>query len=180
MKNVLKSVALIALFVGSFTIANAQQKIGHINYSQIFMETPDYKKAETELIAFDSLKNTELQGMVNILQQKQTQGQELYRNLSDANRDSLSAQLNTIGLEIQEIEQRITQFRTKAEEEIVAKQNELFAPIHQKVNGILQSVAKEKGYAYIFDISSTNIPYFQGGDDLTNDVKTKLGLPATK
>jgi len=33
--------------------------------------------------------------------------------------------------------------------------------------------------AYVFDISSTNIPYFQGGEDLTAAVKTKLGISAT-
>jgi outer membrane protein len=179
MKNVLKRVALLALLVGSFGLANAQQKIGHINYSQIFMETSDYKAAEKTLTDFQGQKEKELQEMVSILQKKQADGQEIYRNLSDANRDSLTVKLNTLGQEIQEIEQRITTFRDQAEEEIVGKQNELFAPIHQKINNILQTLAKEKGYAYVFDISTVNIPYYQGGDDLTNEVKTKLGITTT-
>lgn len=43
----------------------------------------------------------------------------------------------------------------------------------------VNDIAKAKGYAYVFDISSTNIPYFAGGDDLTTDVKSKLGISAT-
>ena len=59
------------------------------------------------------------------------------------------------------------------------KEEELIAPIHRKVAEAVSAVSKEKGMAYVFDISSTNIPYFQGGEDLTAAIKTKLGISAT-
>src|SRR5690606_41470305 len=71
---------------------------------------------------------------------------------------------------------RIQQVQQVAQEELQKKNEELFAPIIQKANTAIQSVAKEKGYAYVFDIANPGISYFAGGDDLTADVKTKLGI----
>jgi outer membrane protein len=41
----------------------------------------------------------------------------------------------------------------------------------------------EKGFAYVFDVSQPGVVYFDGGEDLINVVKTKLGIaiaPAAK
>lgn len=176
MKNVLKGLAVVAVLFLSVEFVNAQQKIGHINYAEIFTATPDYIKAETELKNLDSTKTLELQGMFSEFQRKQTAAQDMMRNRSEANRDSIDAQLQTLGVELSDIERRLQEVQQIAEQELTQKQQELFAPIHQKVGTAIQSVAKDKGYAYILDISSTNIPYFQGGDDLSADVLTKLGI----
>lgn len=176
MKNVLKGLAVVAVLFLSVEFVNAQQKIGHINYAEIFTATPDYIKAETELKNLDSTKTLELQGMFAEFQRKQTEAQDMMRNRSEANRETVDAQLQTLGVELSDIERRLQEVQQIAEQELTQKQQELFAPIHQKVGVAIQSVAKDKGYAYILDISSTNIPYFQGGDDLSADILTKLGI----
>lgn len=178
MKNVLKSLAVIAVLFLTISSANAQQKIGHINYADIFTATAEFKKAENELKALDSVKTGELQAMFNVYQQKRNEAQEKLMNRSEANKNEIDPQLQVLEQEIQQIEGRLQEVQQIAEKEITEKQQELFAPIHQKVGNAIQAVAKEKGYAYVFDISSTNIPYFAGGDDLSNDVKTKLGIVA--
>ncbi|WP_353196648.1 OmpH family outer membrane protein, partial [Parapedobacter defluvii] len=103
----------------------------------------------------------------------------LQRNRSEANKDSIDNKLQQIGTELQEIARRIQEVQQLAQEDLQKKQEELFAPIFQKANTAVQSVAKEKGYAYVFDIANSAIPYFAGGDDLTADVKTKLGITST-
>lgn len=178
MKNVLKSLAVIAVLFLSVEFVNAQQKIGHINYAEVIMATPDWEKANAELMALDSTKTNELQGMFSEFQRKQGLAQDMMRNRSEANKDSIDAQLQTLGMELEDIQRRLQEQERLAEQELTERQQQLLAPIHQKVGTAIQAVAKEKGYAYVFDISSTNIPYFAGGDDLTADVKTKLGIPA--
>ena len=176
MRNVLKSLAVVAVLFLTIGSANGQQKIGHINYADIFTSTPEYKKAENELKALDSLKTGELQAMFGEYQKKRNEAQEKLMNRSEANKDVIDPQLNALDIEIQDIERRLQEVQQIAEQELNQKQQELFAPIHQKVGTAIQSVAKEKGYAYLFDISSTNIPYYQGGEDVSNDIKTKLGI----
>lgn len=176
MKNVFKGLAVLAVLFLSVEFVNGQQKIGHINYAEIFTATPEYQKAESELRNLDSTKTAELQGMFGEFQKKQTDAQEMMRNRSEANRETIDAQLQTLGVELNDIERRLQEVQQIAEQELTQKQQELFAPIHQKVGTAIQSVAKDKGYAYVLDISSTNIPYFAGGDDLSADVKSKLGI----
>lgn len=176
MRNVWKGLVVAVVLFLSAGLVNAQQKIGHINYADIFMATPEYKKAEQELRVLDSTKTNELQGMVGVFQQKQNEGQELLRNRSEANKDETDQKIQQLSMEVQDIQRRLDEVQRIAEEELGKKQQELFAPIRQRVDTAIQALAKEKGYAYVFDISSTNIPFFQGGDDLSQDVKTKLGI----
>ncbi len=179
MKNLLKGVVVVALLFLSTELVNAQQKIGHVNTADIIQSMPEFASANTEFENLQKGKESELQGMFAEFQKKQTEAQEMYRNRSEANKDSIDTRLQTLSMELQEIERRINEVQQLAEQELGQKQEELFAPIIQKANTAVQNVAKEKGYAYVFDIANTAIPYFAGGDDLTADVKTKLGITST-
>ena len=179
MKHVVKSLVVMAALFLAVGSVNAQQKIGHVNYAEIFTATPEYQRAENELRGLDSVKTEELQGMFGVFQQKQGEAQELLRNRSEANREAVDTQLEVLDAELQDFQRRLQESQQLAEQELTQKQQELFAPIHQKVTNAIQAVAREQGYAYLFDISSTNIPFFEGGDDKSADVKTQLGITST-
>jgi len=179
MKNLFKGAVVVAVLFLSTGLVSAQQKIGHINSNEIIQDMPEFKSAQTEFENLQTAKEGELQKMGEAHDQKLQQAQQLQRNRSEANRDSIDAEIQKIGTELQELQSRIQQVQQIAQEELQKKNEELFAPIIQKANTAIQSVAKEKGYAYVFDIANPGISYFAGGDDLTADVKTKLGITTT-
>jgi outer membrane protein len=78
--------------------------------------------------------------------------------------------------ELEDLESRIVRFQEDAEASVQKKQQELLAPITSKVEEAIKAVAKEKGYAYIFNMSQGVILYAQESDDVTPLIKTKLGL----
>lgn len=177
MKNWIKGIAVVAVALLSAGVVNGQQKIGHVNSAEIIQSMPEFATASTELDTLSKAKQGELQAMFAIFQQIQADAQEKYRNRSEANKDSIDAEIQTLSLELQDIERRMQESQQLAEQELRQKEEELMSPIYQKAGTAVQNVAKEQGYAYVFDIASTSIPYFQGGDDLTDQVKTKLGIP---
>ncbi|EEI89542.1 outer membrane protein [Sphingobacterium spiritivorum ATCC 33300] len=179
MKNLVKSAALAAGLLFSTQLVNAQQKIGHINFGDIISGTTEFKAAQDQLKTLNDSKTKELQGMYAEYQKKQTDANEKMRNRSEANKETVDAELNTLGTQLRDIETRINEVQRLAQEEVGKKQEELYQPIERKVMTAVNDIAKAKGYAYVFDISSTNIPYFAGGDDLTTEVKSKLGISAT-
>ena len=179
MKNLFKGAVVVAVLFLSTGLVSAQQKIGHINSNEIIQDMPEFKSAQTEFETLQTSKEQELQQMGEVHDQKLQQAQQLQRNRSEANADSIDAEIQKIGTELQELQGRIQQVQQVAQEELQKKNEELFAPIIQKANTAIQSVAKEKGYAYVFDIANPGISYFAGGDDLTADVKAKLGITAT-
>ncbi|SFC54739.1 outer membrane protein [Parapedobacter composti] len=176
MKNLFKGVVVVAVLFLSTGLVSAQQKIGHVNSNDIIQSMPEFKTANTEFENLQKTKEDELQQMGAEAQKKLLQAQELQRNRSEANKDSIDAKLQTLTVELQEMDRRMQEVQQIAQQELQKKQEELFAPIFQKANTAVQSVAKEKGYAYVFDIANPGLAYFAGGDDLTADVKAKLGI----
>ncbi|NGM65320.1 OmpH family outer membrane protein [Sphingobacterium sp. SGR-19] len=176
MRNLFRSVALVAVVFLGVQHVSAQQKIGHINADEIFQLTPEFKTANDQLRTLNDTKTQELQGMYAEFQKKQTEANEKYRSRSEANKDSIDAQLQTLGQELQNIEQRIQEVQRVAQEDLQKKQQELLTPIQTKVMNAINSVAKEKGYAYVLDTSAGNVIYFQGGEDISMDVRAKLGI----
>jgi outer membrane protein len=88
-----------------------------------------------------------------------------------------------MGAELDDMKKRITESTQKAQQDIATKQGELLAPLNTKFINAVKAVAKEKGFAYIFDISAqqgaNNLLAWEGGDDVTAAVRTKLGISGT-
>ena len=175
MKKLFK-VALVAagmLFVGSF--AKAQTKIGYVNFSQVIDQMPETKTVSTTLQAYQKTFIDQLTTMNNELQ---TKGADLEKNgstLTDAARSAKTS-------ELQDIQKRMNDYQNNAQQQVDAKKQELGKPIIDKVSQAVQAVAKEKGYTYVLDSSTTDLIVAPETDDLTAAVKAKLGpdmAPAT-
>ncbi len=178
MKNLFRSVALVAVVFLGAQQASAQQKIGHVNADEIFQMTAEFKTANEQLRTLNDTKTKELQGMYEEFQKKQNDANEKLRNRSEANKTTVDAELQTLGQDLQSMEQRIQEVQRVAQEDLGKKQQELLTPIQTKVMNAINAVAKEKGYAYVLDTSNGNVLYFQGGEDISADVKTRLGIAA--
>lgn len=178
MKNLFRSAALAAVVLLGVQNVNAQQKIGHVNADEIFQLTPEFKTANDQLKTLNDTKTQELQGMYAEFQKKQTAANDKVRSRSEANKETVDAELQTLGQELQAIETRIQEQQRAAQEELGKKQQELLSPIQVKVMTAINAVAKEKGYAYVLDISNGSVIYFDGGEDISADVKSKLGIAA--
>lgn len=176
MKNLLKGAVVVLGLFATTSLANAQQKIGHINADEIFQQTAEFKSATEQLKVLSEAKQKEIEGMVTLLQEKEKEANDLMLNQSEANKAETQTKLQTIGQEYQQMQQRIQEVQKVAQEEVGKKQQELMAPIQTKVMNAITAVAKEKGYAYIIDIGGGVAVYYAGGDDVSADVKTKLGI----
>ncbi|MBC7743658.1 MAG: OmpH family outer membrane protein [Flavobacterium sp.] len=178
MKSIIK-VAVVAvglLFAGN--AVNAQQKLGHINSADLLQAMPEMKTADASFKTFATAKQSTLEKMDAERQKKITVYQEKAKTISEANKDGVSKELQTLATEIQDLEKRLGVSQQKSEEELQAKRTELYQPVFKKAEDAVKVVAKEKGYAYVFDISQPGVVYFDGGDDMLAAVKAKLGITA--
>ena len=80
--------------------------------------------------------------------------------------------------ELQELQEKGMQFQQDASQQLQQSWMEMLQPIAQKIDDAIKAVGQEGGYVYIFDLSSTNIPYVSTtlSTDVTTAVKGKLGL----
>lgn len=177
-------ITLIAagLLVGS--TASAQQKLGHVNTSDLLQAMPEMKVADATIQAYAKGKQATLEQMEAERQKKVLNYQEKAKTISEANRESVEKELATIAKDAQDIMQRLEDMQQKIQEELATKRRDVYQPIIKKLEDAIRAVAKEKGYNYIFDAAQTNmgfsaVVYSDGGDDIAPAVKAKLGISAS-
>lgn len=170
MKNVLKSICLVVLCIAVFTGAQAQTaKFGHINSAELLSLMPEIKDADKQLQSFGIQLESQLKTMTTEYQAKVSDYQTNEVTMADAVKQ-------TKVREITDLEGRIQEFQQTAQESVTKKKEELYSPILKKAEDAIVAIAKENGYAYIFDKSVGGLIYAQDSDDIMPLVKKKLGI----
>jgi outer membrane protein len=147
-----------------------EMKIAVVNTQAVFMALPEISTLELEIANLRKQYEAEMKGME----------EDYNRKNADliAQGDSLTDNIKMMRLqEIQELRNRMENFVPIANEQIGKKQEELLAPIQEKIDKAIKEVGTENGYAYIL-IDNPQIILFKGATaiDATDKVKAKLGI----
>lgn len=173
MKNIVKSIAIVVLTVGTISISKAQ-KIAHISLDSLITTMAESKTAQE--VAQKYLKDLE--------NQVATMDTELQTKYADymKNKETYSALVaSTKESELQDLNKRIEDFKAQAQQDYQRKYGELSKPIYDKAKKAIDLVAKENGYKYVLDTSTGNVLYSEAADDILPLVKKKLDtMPAAQ
>jgi outer membrane protein len=166
-----KKIALGLVCVLSLGALNAEElKIGYVNTQEILTAMPEKSTIEKKLSDLQSEMEKE---MVKMREEYSTKIKE-YQEKQATMPETIKQARQT---EIQEIEQRITTFQQTANTDLQKKQQELFAPIIDKVKKAINEIGAETKCTYVFDLSAQAIVYQSpSATDLGPLVKKKLGL----
>jgi len=163
----LKTILLAtALCIGAVSFTQAQSKVAHINIQELIAAMPAAKSAQAELETLGKTYQTDIQASITEYQNTVKQYEAEAATKTDEENQKR-------GLELQEKQQRIQQFRADAQKDLAEKEAELFKPIQEKAMKAINDVAKEQGYQYVFDRSTLIVA---DGKDILADVKKKLGI----
>jgi len=167
-----KLIGILTLILLSAFTTNAQQpmKFGHVNSAELLAMMPETKSMETELEAEFKVKEDQLAVMQEELQGKQLEYQQTASALTPPERAAKEQELGEMG-------QKVQNYYLLAQQQMQAKQQELRAPIIQKLKAAIEEVGDEEGFLYIFDLA-TRVPVFNSEKsiDITPLIKAKLGI----
>jgi outer membrane protein len=171
MKTIRNAAVVLALILIVSCLGSAQSKIGWINSKAIMEKLPEAQDAQKQI---DNLV-TEWQ---NELAKMQNEWQKKYQEY-DKKKLILTDQLRAESeKDLQELDKKIADFRSKKfgqSGELFNKQNELMKPIQNKIFKVLQDIAKEDDYDYIFDKSGDILlMYTNEKYDLTDEVYKRM------
>ncbi len=171
MKHQMRFFAAIAMIAATTTISFSQQKIGWINSAAIMEKLPEAQDAQRQI---DNLL-ADWQGELAKLQNTWQKKYEEYDKKKLILTDQLRAQSEK---ELQDLDKKISDYRNKKfgqNGELFNKQNELMKPVQNKIFKVVQDIAKEDDYDYIFDKSADIIlMYSKDSHDLTAKVLERL------
>jgi outer membrane protein len=166
MKKVLLIIAVLGLSLSTF--AQDQVKFGHVNTQELLMLMPERADAEAKITAMSK----QLEDRLGVLTKEYQTKIQAFQALKE---DTPQSTVEDMRGEIIELEKRIQDFRNNAQNDLVAKEEALVQPMLEKLQKAIDEVGTENGFTYIFDLGSGAV-VFQNGQDVSQMVKTKLGI----
>lgn len=160
---------LLAIAVALPVCAAAQTvKLGVVNTNAIFEVMPERATAQTQLENASKTYEDEFKKLTDEFDKKYAELQALDASTPDAIKERRMQ-------EVQELNNRIQQFRAQAQQDLERQQMQLMEPIQTKIDNAIKAVGQEGGYSLIFpDLVPSYVG--TGVTDVTNEVKAKLGL----
>jgi len=158
----------MAAMIAFSTTAEAQT-ICHIVRDSIVPNMASYKKAQSEAADYGKIIQKQVEG-------KQAEMQAYYMDIQQKQQQGLLTPLQVKEAEakLQTMQETYQKFLAESEQKLVTKEQELVKPVFDEFNAAVNTVCKENGYAYVID--SAFIMYSEGGINITDKVKAKLGL----
>ena len=162
-----KKLILLLLIVAPISIF-AQDKIAYINSNEIFSKMPELKDVETTLMT----ERETVQKQLTAIQSEYTTLVEKFQKDTTALNESIikdrEAQLSTL-------QQRYETYAQTSGKEISEYQQQLLAPVQQRLQKAIQKVGADKGYTYIIEAGALlyTSPSAANIGDL---VKAELGI----
>ncbi len=167
-----KKVVVLFFFMVSLTslgFSQATLKLGHIDSNQILSLMPETDSLQNELKNYADYLDQQMSAMAMEYQSKVNDYQDNVATMSPLIRQTKEK-------EITDLQARIQAFQQSADQDLSAKQAELFNPLIEKVKSAIDEVGRENGYTYILDVGAGAVIFYEGGDDVLPLVKKKLGI----
>jgi outer membrane protein len=168
----MKKIVAIVLVATTLSLAGnklqAQTKFGYISLSEMITSMPEYKKADSSMQDYQSALNQNFEDMKREFNEKDS---------LLSSKDTVKytrAQIEIKRKQLGELYLKLQGYQQQAGQLYQQKQQDLMAPIQRKASEIVQTVAKENGYTYVFlkDALLVSPP----ADDILPLVKKKLSL----
>lgn len=170
----MKKIFSVVVLAAGLIIANnagAQTKIGYISIDNMVRLMPETAKIDSILEKFQSDSiNPQYAQIVSLYQYKDSVYKDSVKT-PPAVRKQIEQELPTLIYQIQNWQAIVNQA-------MEAKQNELLAPIYNRVYDAIRLVAKEKGYSHVINKESLLIA--PDGDDMITPVAAKLKVTLPK
>ena len=149
-------------------MAISAQKFGHVNTQELFAQMPEVNQVKLKMDTIQSQYENQLASMNEEIQRKYQDYQQNEATMPEAIKQMRQQ-------ELQEMQGRLQTFYQTAEQDIQRKQQELLAPVHEKMTKAIKTVGEREGYTYIFD-SAAMVHIGNDATDVTPAIKKELGI----
>jgi outer membrane protein len=160
----------VVVLVVAASLSHAEMKFGYINSEAIFAEYEGTKAAQEkfnkEVAVWEQEASKKQQELKDLKEQIEKQSLLLSNDRKKVLEDSLNQKMA--------VYQKFLQDKFGQKGEALEKNEELTKPIIEKINKIIEKIAKDENYDYIFDARAGGIVYSKKAYDLNQRVLEAL------
>ena len=164
----MKHIFLLAVLASASLADAVAQKFGHLDAQEILLTLPERAEAQASIESAAGEYESEVTRMQGELETKFADYQAKAKTWPDAI-------LQQKERELQQLQQGLQEFGATIQNDLDQMQQQLFAPITERLYKAIEEVGAQHGFTYIFD-TSTGGTLYNGGEDVSSLVKTKLGM----
>lgn len=166
----IKKILLVAALLLPMCAFAQELKIGIVDVEEIVQKHPDYAESQTKFV--ESAKQYE-----DTYMKLQEELKRLYDEYNALPEDTPATIKERKTKNLQEQQGKLVQFEQTIQQDLDKVQQELLAPIYQKVQAAIQSIGQEENFSLIEPKMNQFILYYASPVvDITPMVKAKLGI----
>jgi outer membrane protein len=171
MKNLLRIIVVFTFFITISPSTHAQNpiKIGYIDFNTLVSAMPGVDSVKIKLQKYQQSLSDQMDAMGAEFENKYLDYQSKSSGMSDLIKQTKEKELS-------DLQGRIDAFKSKAQQDFQAKQQELLQPIISKAKDAVKEVAKENKFTYVINGIEDIMLYSEPTDDIMPLVKKKLGI----
>lgn len=165
-----KKLLIAALIALPLTAAAQAPKFATVDIDQIFQVMPETKAAQEQLKTASTQYETEFKKLQEELDKKYAEFQEQQKDATVP--DGIKERRMQ---EIQELNDKMQKFQATANQDLQRQQEQLMAPIQEKIMIAIKAIGVEEKYTMILP---NGVAFYVGDEviDVTPKVKTRLGI----
>lgn len=169
----MKKNILITLFVVLLSVPAFSQKYAYIDSEYILGNIPEYKEAQAELDRIAAIWQKEIEAKFksidSMYKSYQVEAITLPENLKKNREEAI--------MNAEQDAKNLQKKRFGKDGDLFKKREELVKPIQDRVFNAIEEYAKDKGYAFVFDVAgSMTIVYADQKFDINDPILEKLGV----
>lgn len=171
----MKKSILLLLMATLLSFPLFSQKYAYIDSEYILSNMPDYTEAQAELdrVAAEWQKEIEakFKSIDSMYKKYQVESITLPEKMKQSRENAI--------IEAEKIAKDLQKKRFGTGGDLFKKREELVKPVQDRVFTAIDTYAKEKGYAFVFDVAgSMTIVYADSKWDINDEIMQKLGVSA--
>ena len=167
---------ILSLFViiniSSFKSVSQDLKIGYTNVEYILTFLPETKQVQSEVSAYGTQLQNQLQSKITDFQSKADVFQKSAATMTDLIRADKQE-------ELQNLQASIQKFQTEAQTSIAQREADLFKPLFEKISNAINVVSERENFSHVFSAGVPGVDvllYAKPTDDISNLVLAELGI----
>ena len=171
MKKIILSLFVI-INISSFKSVSQDLKIGYTNVEYILTFLPETKKVQSEVSAYGTQLQNQLQSKITDFQSKADVFQKSAATMTDLIRADKQE-------ELQNLQASIQKFQTEAQTSIAQREADLFKPLFEKISNAINVVSERENFTHVFSAGVPGVDvllYAKPTDDISNLVLAELGI----
>ena len=171
MKKIILSLFVI-INISSFKSASQDLKIGYTNVEYILTFLPETKQVQSEVSAYGTQLQNQLQSKITDFQSKADVFQKSAATMTDLIRADKQE-------ELQNLQASIQKFQTEAQTSIAQREADLFKPLFEKISNAINVVSERENFTHVFSAGVPGVDvllYAKPTDDISNLVLAELGI----